>query len=94
MVIDMGDMLTFLLYVALLILVISLIVFVIRLTKTLSKVDILLDDVNRKMVKVDGLFSIIDRTTDYASAFSDKVISAVTNAINFVFRRKRGNEDE
>ena len=88
--IDINELLPILLYIALIILVIFVIVFVIRLTKTLNKVDLLLDDVNRKMVKVDGLFDIIDRTTDFASNISDKVISAVSNGINFIFRRKKG----
>ncbi len=92
--IDLEQLLPILLYISLIILVIFLIVLIIRLIKTLNRVDIILDDVNRKMIKVDGLFDIIDRTTDYASSISDKVISSISNAINFVFRRKRGNEDD
>lgn len=90
--INVEDLLPIILYIALIVLVIFSIVFVIRLIKTLSKVDIILDDVNRKMIKVDGLFDIIDRTTDYASNLSDKLISAVANGINFVFRRKKGRD--
>ncbi len=93
--INLEELLPIILYIALITLIIFSIAFIIRLIKTLSKVDIILDDVNRKMIKVDGLFDIIDRTTDYASNISDKIIGAISNAINFVFRRKRGrNEDE
>ncbi len=92
--INLEELLPIVLYIALLVLVIITIVFVIRLIKTLSKVDIILDDVNRKMIKVDGLFDIIDRTTDIASNFSDKIISGISNGINFIFRRKRGREED
>ncbi len=92
--IDLNEILPILLYIALITLVIILIVFVIKLMKTLARVDIILDDVNRKMIKVDGLFDVIDRTTDMASEVSDKIINFVSNAINFVFRRKRGSEDD
>ena len=92
--IDLEQLLPIMLYISLIILVIFLIALVIRLMKTLNRVDTILDDVNRKMIKVDGLFDIIDRTTDAASHVSDKIISGISNAINFVFRRKRGNEDD
>lgn len=76
------------LYITLIVLVIFLIAFVIRLMKTLNKVDNILDDANRKMHKVDGLFDIIDHTTDYAASLSDKIINAVTIGINKLFNRR------
>ena len=71
------------------VLVICLIVFVIRLIKTLTKVDSILDDANSKMNKVDGLFDIIDRTTDFAASISDRMISKITDGISRLFNRGR-----
>lgn len=92
--IELESLLPILLYISLIVLVITVIIFVIRLIKTLDKVDIILDDVNSKMIRVDGLFSLIDRTADYAATLSDKVISLATNGINFLFKRKKGRDDD
>ena len=86
---NLTEVLPITLYLALIILVVVLIVLAVRLIKTLNKVDRVLDDVNSKMVKVDGLFDIIDKVTDYAASVSDKIVSSVTNAIHFVMGKKK-----
>ncbi len=75
------------LYFALIILVIFAIALVIRLMKTLNKVDSILDDVSKKMNKVDGLFELVDTTTNYVSNFSDKIFSFIQNSIMKLFRK-------
>ena len=93
MTIELVEILPVLLYVSLIALVIALIVLVVQVINTLKKVDIILDDVNKKMVKVDGVFNIIDNVTDYAAGMSDKIIGGITNIINLIFRRKKGNDE-
>ena len=90
MTIDLKDVLPILLYIALIVLVIYLIIFVVRLLKTLNRVDVILDDVNHKLVKVDGVFDLIDHTTDAAAGLSDKIINGITSFINSIFARKKG----
>jgi uncharacterized protein YoxC len=93
--IDLQSVLPITLYIVLIILVIFAIYFIIRLLRTLDKVDNLLDDVSRKLIKMDGLFELIDHTTDYAANLSDKVVTALSNVVNFVLRRKKkGKSDE
>lgn len=94
MVINLNDLLTLILFILLIILVIIFIIVGIRLIRTLKKVNIVIDDVNVKMNKVDGVFDIIDKTTDYASTISDKVIGALSKVINTLFFKKRGNDDD
>lgn len=94
MIIDLNALLQIILYLTLITLVIILIVLGIKLIKTLRKVDDVIDDVNKKMLKVNGLFNIIDKTTDYASTISDKLINAISNFINVLFRKKKGNDDD
>ena len=53
-----------------------------------------LDDVNIKMNKVNGVFNIIDKTTDYASTISDKVIGSLSKFINSLIYKKKGNDDD
>ncbi len=92
--IDLNEALPILLYIVLISLVIFLIVFIHRLIKTLDKVNVILDDVSHKLIKVDGLFDLINQTTDYASSISGKVTSALSSAVNFITRKKKGKSDE
>ena len=94
MVVDLNELLPVILYVALIVLVVILIVLGIKLIRTLKKLDIVIEDINSKMNRVDGLFNIIDRTTDFASSISDKVVSSISSFINVLVRRKRGNDED
>lgn len=94
MMIDLTEFLAILLYFGLIVLVIICIVLGINLIKTLKKVDKVIDDVNGKMNKVNGVFDIIDRTTDYASSISDKIISAISSFVGVLLRKKKGNDDD
>lgn len=94
MTINLNEFLPVVLYIALIILIIILIILGIKLIKTLKRVDNVIDDVNSKMNKVDGVFDIIDKTTDYAASISDKIIGALSNFINVLFRKKKGKSDD
>lgn len=94
MTVDFNEFLLILLYVSLIVLVIILIVLGIRLIGTLKKVDSVIDDVNVKIKKVNGVFDIIDKTTDYAASISDKIISGISGFIGMLLRKKKGNEEE
>ena len=94
MTIELNEFFELLLYISLIVLVIIFIILGIKLIKTLGKVDKVIDDVNGKMNKVDGIFDIIDRTTDYASSISDKIINGVTGFVNLLFRKKKGNDND
>lgn len=94
MTIDLNEFLGIMLYVVLIILVIIFIILGIKLIKTLGKIDKVIEDVNGKMNKVDGIFDIIDRTTDYASTISDKIIGGISSFVNVLFKRKRGKDND
>ncbi len=94
MTIELNELLPILLYLFLIILVIILIILGIKLIKTLTKIDDVIDDVNGKMRKVNGVFEIIDKTTDYASTISDKIVNGISNFVNSLFKKKKGNDDE
>lgn len=94
MMVDLNELLIVFLYISCIILVIVFIVLGIKLIKTLKKVDNVIDDVNGKMSKVDGVFDIIDKTTDYASSISDKIIGAISGFINVLLRKKKGNDED
>ena len=77
MTVNLNELLTIILFFALIVLVIIFIVLGIKLIKTLKKVDKVIEDVNGKMDKVNGVFDIIDKTTDYAATISDKIIGGI-----------------
>ena len=81
-------------YIALIILVIVLIVLGIRAIQTLNKVDKIVDDISYKSSKLDGVFNIIDTTTDVVSNFSDTVVNGIAGGIEKIFTRKKENKNE
>ena len=92
MLVDLNYLLNLILFILLIVLVIIFIILGIRLIKTLKKVDNVIEDVNVKLSKVNGVFDIVDKTTDYASSISDKIISFVSNAINKLLKKKKGDD--
>ena len=90
--VDMELALKICIYFTLIVLLVALIVLVIRLIKTLKKVDNILDEVDENIEKVRGVFNIIDKTTDFAVGISDRIISKVSNTIQKVFKRRKGND--
>lgn len=93
MTVNLNDALVLVLILALIILVVIFMILGIKLIKTLKKVDEVIDDVNLKMNKVNGVFEIIDKTTDYASTISDKIIGTLSNFVNSLLKKKKGKEE-
>ena len=94
MTVDLNSLLTIILIVALIVLVVIFIILGIKLIKTLKKVDEVIDDVNGKMDKVNGVFEIIDKTTDFASSISDKIIGTLSNFVSSLMFKKKGKDKD
>lgn len=86
---DASVLLPIIIYILLAVLIVFLIILCIRLIKTIDKMNIILDDVGRKLVKLDGLINLIDKTTDYASSINDKIVSKVSCFIYKIFKKKK-----
>lgn len=82
------------LYVLGIILLFVLIMLVLKAMKTLSKVDKVIEDVDQKSKKLNGVFDIIDNTTDVISSFSDKMVDLVVTKVQGLFNRKKKNKEE
>lgn len=78
----------------LIILVIALIVLIIKVIRTLKNVDAIVVDVNKKVKSLDGLFNVIDTTTDALSGFSDKCSTIIANAISALLSMRKKNNDK
>lgn len=82
------------LYILLSILIVVLIVLAIKATQTLKKVDETIEDVNVKMGKLNGLFSIVDRSADAINMLTNKIVSTITTGIVSLFKKRKEQKEE
>lgn len=99
----MGFWLSFLpiiIYILLIIILIIGIILGIKSIITINKVEKVVDDVNEKVESLNGLFQIVDFTTDKIVTITDKVVDAVSGIASKLFFKKKvkkikeDNEDE
>ncbi len=88
------DFLPIIIYVLLIIILMIGIVLAIKCLIALDKVEKVVDNVNDKVKALDGLFHIIDTTTDKIVLVTDKVVEGVTSMISNVFTGKKKNKKE
>lgn len=89
-----SDLLPIIFYTLLSILVVFIIVFVYKLTKTLDKTNLILDDVYVKVRKLDNLFDIIDRGADTINSMTNRVLDVIVGAVTKVFKKKRKDDED
>lgn len=83
-----------LVYSLLSVLIVVLIVLGIRLLETVNRVNKLLDDVEKKMDSMNGLFNVMDFVTTKATVLTDTIASTIIGAVsNLVKKRKQKKED-
>ena len=89
------DYLLVLLAVFGIILLISLIILVVRLNFTISKIDYMLDDMLKKLKTVNHAFEVVDKVTDSVSLINDRVVDLVATFIaNLFAKRKKVEKNE
>ncbi len=83
-----------LLYTFGIILLIVLIILGIRLIQILDRCDKVIDNVEEKVNSLNGIFSVINKTSYGLSMISDKVISGVVGMISRIFNKKKDKEED
>ena len=96
---ELNQIFPIILYILGAILLVVLIVLAFRLMKTLTKLDEVIDDINMKSKKLNGVFDIIDSAADTVSFISDHFANSISNMFSNVFgwmkrRKKRKKEEE
>lgn len=81
--------LQFLLYILGAILLCALIVLVIKLIYSVTRINNVLDNLERKIKTVDKAFNAVDKLVDSFSLATDKIVDGVANAISKVFSHKK-----
>lgn len=74
------------------ILLVVLIILGVKLIITMNKIESVVDDINVKVNKLNGLFAVIDVTTDKLALLSDKLVDGVSSVIRKMFSRKKRKE--
>lgn len=91
------DYLLVLLAVFGIILLISLIILVVRLNFTISKIDYMIDDILKKLKTVNHAFEVVDKVTDSVSLINDRLVDLVATFIASLFAKRKKvekNEEE
>lgn len=83
-----------LLYVAAITLLITLVVLCVKLIKTMNKVDRIIDDVDKKVKSLDGVFSLIDFCTDKISTLTNNLVDRLTKLVIGFGKKKYNNEED
>ena len=82
-------------YILLIAILIVGIILGIKLINTINRVDKVVDDANKKLDSLDGLFSIVDFVTDKISLLSDKLVDGISDFFaKKMFKKKKKNEIE
>lgn len=81
-------------YILLIILLIVGIILGIKSIITINKVEKVVDDVNEKVESLNGLFQIVDFTTDKLVSITDKVVDGLSSFASKLFFRKKKNKKE
>ena len=90
----LNETLPVVIYLLLIVLLVVVIVIGIKLIFTMNKVDLLLDDVTKKVHSLDRVFNMIDYTTDKVTMISDTVVNFITSKLKRIIKFKKNDEEE
>ena len=90
------DFLVYMLAILGIILLVALIVLIIRLNFTLSKIDMIIDDFQGKLNRVNKAIETVDRFSNSLSLVNDRMVDAVASLVSkiFSFRKKKVEKEE
>jgi len=89
----MTETLAIILYILGSILLVVLIVLGIKMIKMMDKLTITVDNINKKIDSLNGIFSVIDFTTNKLASVSDKLVEGITSFIKKVFIKNKEDSD-
>ena len=90
----LNDVFPIVLYFLGAVLLVVIIMFVLKLMTTVDKVNALLDDVNGKSQKLNGLFDAIDDMGNTLNSFNSKISEVVTGVIKKLVKNKRSKKSK
>ena len=85
----LSQILPIIIYILLIALIILLIIISVKAIKALDKVQLVVDDVDKKVKTLDGVFEFIDNATDRVSFLSDRIIGILVSAVDKLFKSNK-----
>ena len=82
------------LYILLCILVVVIIILIINAIKTLKIVNSLVQDIESKSRKLDGIFDVIDKVSNSFASFGDKILGFLTTSFKKVLKKRKEDEED
>ena len=76
------------------VLIVFLIIICIKIIKTMNKLETIVDDVDRKVQSLNGVFKIVDGVTDKLSALTEVISDSIILFFRGLFKRKKKNKKE
>ena len=90
----LNETLPVVIYLLLIVLLVVVIVIGIKLIFTMNKVDLLLDDVTKKVHSLDRVFNMIDYTTEKVTMISDTLVNFITSKLKRIIKFKKNDEED
>lgn len=88
------EMLPMIIYLLLIVLLIILIVLGVKLIFVVDKTDKLLADIQTKVDSFNGVFKLIDMTSEKISIGVSTVVESIISFVNKLFRKRKDNDYE
>ena len=88
------DYLLVLLVVFGIIFIISLIILIVRLNFTISKVDYILDDITAKLKTTNQVFEVVSKVSNSVSLINDRLVDVIVTFIANDFSKRKNKKEE
>ena len=89
MVLSLDKYLPILIYILLCVLIILLIIICIKVIRAMNKVELIIDDVDKKVKSLNGVFSVVDAVTDKLSLLTEVVSDSIVLFIKGIFKKRK-----
>ena len=90
----LNEFLPIIIYILLIVLIVLLIMIAIKLSKTMDKVDLLVDDIDGKMKSLNPAFTLVEGVTSKANLLSDKFVNFIISISKKLFKNKKEDKEE
>ncbi len=90
----LSEVLPIILYLVGVVLLVILIIIGVKIIRIIDSIDDIVKDVDYKVQSLNGVFKIIDTTTDRLAVINDKIVDVITNFILKLFKKKYNNKKE
>jgi len=88
------DFLPIIIYILLIVLISVCIYILLKASKTIDKVNLLLEDVEMKLSALDAFFNAINWTTEKINIISERIVDGVMSVVHKLFNRRKDDDYE